>query len=41
MDGYQENMKLSKRAENIAKTTVESDLTYEDSKNSLQIKRRI
>lgn len=38
MDGYQENMKLSKRAENIAKTTVESDLTYEDSKNSLQIK---
>lgn len=40
MDGYQENMKLSKRAENIAKTTVESDLTYEDSKKLIVNKKK-
>ena len=40
MDGYQENMKLSKRAENIAKTTVESDLTYEDSKKLIANKKK-
>lgn len=40
MDGYQKNMELSKRAENISKTTVASDLTYEDSTKLIANKKK-